>query len=272
LASAKDLPPGGVGEIKVTFRTRGYQGPVTKTISVETNDPANRQVRLTLKGRVVADVVVEPKIINFGSVNRRALPDPLPLKVALRSGKDLRITEVRSDNSFVVVTPTPGGRQGGESEYSVALTKDVPAGRVAGRILVKTTSQSLPEVQVPVHALVEGNVRVTPPLVSLGVVRPGEKVTRELRVERTGDVPFSVEKVVSTNENLSVSVINEKPGEAYRLVVTYQTGPSEEGRISERLSVFAKSDTEEILEVPVFGSFQPPRPPQAQPPAAGAVK
>lgn len=254
----------------MTFRTRGYQGPVTKTISVETNDPANRHVRLTLKGRVVSDVVVEPKIINFGNVNRRALPEPLSLKVTLRAGKDLRITEVRSENSFIAVTPTPGGRQGGTLEYSVALTKEIPAGRVAGRIVVKTTSQSLPEVQVPVHALVEGNVRVLPPLVSLGMVRPGEKVTREFRVERTGDIPFSVEKVVSTNENLSTSVIDEKPGGKYRVTVTYQAGSSVEGRISERLSVFVKSDTEEILEVPVFGSFQQARPPQ--PPPAGAVK
>lgn len=272
MASAKDLPPGGVGEIKVTLRTKGLQGPVTKTISIETNDPANRQVRLTLKGSVVSDVNVEPKIIQFGNVNRRALPEPLPLKVSLRSGKDLRVMEVRSENPYVLVAQRPGGSEGNESTYSVTLTKEVPAGRVAGQIVVKTTSKSLPEVQVPVHALVEGNVRVTPPLVSLGMVRPGEKATRELILERTGDVSFSVEKVVSTSDNLSASVIDEKKGERYRVAVTYGPGSAGEGRISERLRIFVKSDTEEILEVPVFGSFQTVRPPQAQPAPAEPVK
>lgn len=272
MASAKDLPPGGVGEIKVTFRTKGYQGPVTKTISVETNDPANRQVRLTLKGTVVSDVTVEPKIINFGNVNRHALPEPLPLKVALRAGKGLRITEVRSENPFVVVTAAAESREGEESKYSVGLTKDVPAGRVAGQIVVKTTSRSLPELHVPVHAVIEGNVRVVPPLVALGMVRPGEKATREFRLERTGDIPFSVEKVVSTSAKLSASVIDEKRGELYRVAVTYEAGPAQEGRISERLRIFVKSDTEEILEVPVFGSFQPNRPQTIEPAPAGSVK
>ncbi len=272
MASAKALPPGGAGEFKVTFRTKGYQGPVTKTLSVETNDPANRQVRLTLKGTVVSDVTVEPKIINFGNVNRHALPEPLPLKVTLRAGKGLRITEVRSENSFVLVTPAAENQEGDESKYSVGLTKDVPAGRVAGQIVVKTTSRSLPELHVPVHALVEGNVRVVPSLVSLGMVRPGEKVTRQFRLERTGDIPFSVEKVVSTNASLSASILEEKQGEKYGVSVTYQAGSAAEGRISERLRVFVKSDTEEILEVPVFGSFQPVRPPEPQPGPAGSVK
>jgi len=79
LVTTKEIPPGGVGEIKATFKSKGYQGKVKKSVTVETNDPKKRTVRLTLKGSVVPDVKVEPRHLNFGKVCRHGLPQPVEL-------------------------------------------------------------------------------------------------------------------------------------------------------------------------------------------------
>ncbi len=60
MVTTKDVPPGGAGEIKATFKSKGYNGAVKKTVTVETNDPKNRMVRLSLAGKVLAEVAVTP--------------------------------------------------------------------------------------------------------------------------------------------------------------------------------------------------------------------
>lgn len=56
LVSAKEIAPGQKGELKVTFRTKGYTGFVKKYIYVETDD--KEHVRISLM--IAADIEVPP--------------------------------------------------------------------------------------------------------------------------------------------------------------------------------------------------------------------
>jgi len=44
----KAIPPGGEGKIRLSVRTRGRQGKVSRKARVYTNDPAKSMVRLTI--------------------------------------------------------------------------------------------------------------------------------------------------------------------------------------------------------------------------------
>jgi hypothetical protein len=57
LVSEKQIPAGGKGEISVTFKTRGYEGHQTKYVYVESNDPDQPIMQLS----VVAAVNVPPR-------------------------------------------------------------------------------------------------------------------------------------------------------------------------------------------------------------------
>lgn len=57
LVSAKKINPGAKGELKVTFSSAGYQGRVSKYVYVESDDPKQPQVQLTIS----ADVEVPPQ-------------------------------------------------------------------------------------------------------------------------------------------------------------------------------------------------------------------
>ena len=48
LVSEKEIAPGGKGEIKVSFNTRGFEGKVNKYVYVETNDSQQPRVQLTV--------------------------------------------------------------------------------------------------------------------------------------------------------------------------------------------------------------------------------
>jgi hypothetical protein len=47
------IPPGGEGNITLTFNTNGYAGKtMTKTTLVKTNDPENPDLTLVISGQV----------------------------------------------------------------------------------------------------------------------------------------------------------------------------------------------------------------------------
>jgi len=253
LVTTKEIPPGGVGEIKATFKSKGYQGKVKKSVTVETNDPKKRTVRLTLKGSVVPDVKVEPRHLNFGKVSRHGLPQPVELKIQLREGRGLRIKEVKSESDSIVLSKEQEDEKG--AVYRVSLADKVPTGRLTGKIEIRTNSKKSSKVQVPFYATVEGSVKVSPHLLSFSVVHPGKITTRELTLTKTGKSNFSVQGVEASAKEITTEILTEQDGERYKIKVTYDPGDRTKGRIAERLTILVKNGEEETLEVPIYGTI-----------------
>jgi hypothetical protein len=263
LVTAKEIPPGGVGEIKATFSSKGYQGKVKKSLTVETNDPDNPKVSLSILGEVIAEVMVTPRHVNFRNVSKDAPPKPIRLEVRVREGKGLKIQDVSADNPAIVLKEEK--RTENEATYAVSLAEKVPTGRLSGKILVTTNSKKSPKTEVPFYAFVEGRVKFSPQLVSFGVIRPGEPSSRDITLRGTGDAAFSVDRVKATTDAITSEILPEKEGEVYRLRVTYDPGEKTQGRVSERLTIFVGGEEEEVLEVPVYGNIhQAPKNEQPQ--------
>jgi hypothetical protein len=252
LVTAKEIPPGGVGDVKATFRSKGFQGKVKKTLTVESNDPDNPHARLSISGEVIAEVMVTPRHINFRNVRKDSLPKPISLEIKLREGRGLKIEEVSTDNPSIVLEEQK--RTENSALYSVSLAEKLPTGRLAGKIIVKTNSKKSRKTQVPCYAFVQGRVTISPQLVSFGVIRPGESSSRDLTLRATGDAPFSVDRVKASTDAISTEILPDKEGEVYRLRVTYNAEDRRKRRVSERLTIYVGGEEEEILEVPVHGT------------------
>lgn len=255
MVSAKEIPPGGVGEVKATFRSKGYHGRVKKVITVETNDPDNPHVRLSIFGEVVAEVTINPRYVNFRNVSKQELPDPIPLEIKLGEDRNLRILEVSTDNPFILLEEKK--RTETEAVYDVSLAGNVPTGKLTGKILVRTNSKKSSDTQVPCYAFVQGRVRVSPQLLSFGLIRPGEPATREITLRAIGGQDFSVERVKATTDAVRAEILPEPEGKVVRLRVTYDPAGKTQGRVSERLTVFVGGGEKEVIEVPVHGTIHP---------------
>lgn len=72
LVSQKEIAPGKEGRIKVTFDSRGYFGKVRKYIYVESNDPKNPRLELTITAEVETGpaprIELEPYNLDLGLV------------------------------------------------------------------------------------------------------------------------------------------------------------------------------------------------------------
>jgi hypothetical protein len=257
LVTAKEIPPGGVGEIKASFRSKGFQGKVRKTVTVETNDPDNQRVRLSLLGKVVAEVMITPRYVNFRNVSKDNPPKPVRLEIHLQEGKGLKIEEVSVDSPSIVLKEEK--RAENKAIYAVSLAEKAPTGRLNGKILVKTNSRKVSKLEVPYYAFVQGRVRISPQLVSFGMVRPGVPSSREITLTGIGDKSFSIDRVTATTDVITTEIVPKEEGKVYLVRVTYDPGDRTRGRISERLTISVGGEEEEVLEVPVYGTIHQPR-------------
>ena len=74
-ASTTPIAPGQIGKVSVSFDTTGFEGSKTKDVRVYTNDSEAQMIVFTLKGTILSDFEVKPKILEFGEVTKALLDE-----------------------------------------------------------------------------------------------------------------------------------------------------------------------------------------------------
>jgi uncharacterized protein (DUF58 family) len=153
LLSAKELAPGEWGELKTTFNSRGFQGAVTKTVYVYSNDPDQQKSGFRLQGVVQKELLVTPARLQFSAGKDKA---PFAATINLRNDGttqlflfDLKTTsgELQADLSSAQLAP------GESAEIAVRLAPDTDKHRFAGYVTLRTSSPRTPTVRIPVTAV-----------------------------------------------------------------------------------------------------------------------
>ena len=254
VVSDREVPPGGTGAVKATFQTKGFHGNVKKSLTVESNDPENELVRLTIGGTVNPEVTVEPRYVNWETLEPGNPPRPVELRIRFIEGRGLRLEKIQSESPSVVLTKQSEEENG--AIYSVALAQSLPQGTVIGRITIQTNSEKVPEIHVPFHGFVQGNVKLIPSLLSVGRIAPGQEETRNLSLTKTGGPDFSVRKVEATTDEIRTELVEERKGSRYRIKVFYKPAGKTERRVAERITLFLSDGEQSFLEVPLYGTVE----------------
>ncbi|MDT8440869.1 MAG: DUF1573 domain-containing protein [Desulfuromonadales bacterium] len=155
LVSSRELQPQQSGEIRATFNSRGFRGPVTKTISLYTNDLSQPVAVLELTGVVREVVGVKPQQVNFGTI---AAGEEAAFEVTLVN---------QGDKTLQLATPTitsPGLRAtladqklepGEQTVLSIAYLPTAERSRFSGYIRIQVAAGELQkELRIPVYAMI----------------------------------------------------------------------------------------------------------------------
>jgi len=152
LASAKIVAPGERGEVQTSFDSTRFRGSVSKTVYLYTNDPAQPMVQLQLKGKVQAEVSIEPQLVNFGAVApKRTVKSTVkllnqgPREVQLE-GLETTTPELAARLSANVVP------SGGTVEVELTLTPKPGQTRFSGYVLLKAAGAIRHDLRIPVYA------------------------------------------------------------------------------------------------------------------------
>ncbi len=155
--STGSIPPGGEGEVKAVFNTRGRKGISSKRITVFSNDPDNPKFNLTIKGEILVDIEVTPSSISFGEI---------PIGQSSSKTASLRIVEpekvkiksVLSGDSRFRVKQT-ALEQPGVSEIEITFDGQNKAENISTSIKLELEGAGSPDFVISVRAQIVGNLK-----------------------------------------------------------------------------------------------------------------
>lgn len=155
--SARRLSPGMVGELRVSFDSKGFRGPISKVVSFETNDPNQPTVSFELKGEVKVDLLVNPERVSWGRVTAESELRQL-LEVVNDSDRTIRLERPLTTVPNISASLSKQVLNAGE-KATLEVLAEFPTGkkRLAGYVILRSDFPAVPELKVPVSARLSTN-------------------------------------------------------------------------------------------------------------------
>lgn len=230
------VPPGGSTAVVAKFNTVGFTGQRRATVTVTFDRPQFAEVQIQVQGYIRTDIVLDPAAVNLGHVDAgQAVDKTVRLEYAGRS--DWQITGIEATVPYLSAEVREASRSPGRASYEILvhLGEQAPAGHVADQLLVHTNDRKARQFPVLVEGLVVPQLAVSPGLLLLGQVSPGESTTRQLVVK--GKQPFRITRIDGGDAALSFKY-GDEPKAVHVVSVTW-TAPLQPGRSEQTVTVHA---------------------------------
>lgn len=187
------------GAIVAKFNTDRFLGNHGATITVTFDKPYPATVQLQVKGNIRSDVVMEPGGAVLGDVDEGA-PASRTITVTRSGRPDWKILEIRSANPHlsgkVLQSRSDGYRA--VAKLEVYLDEQAPVGYIRDHLILVTNDPSGQTVPLEVEGRVVPAVTVSPDSLFLGVIHPGQSVTKQVVVRAKH--PFRVMAITTDHD------------------------------------------------------------------------
>ena len=210
------------GAIVATLNTKAFLGHRTSTITVVIDKPFYAEVNLSIAGYIHSDVDFQPGSVTFGDVPQGS-EAAQEVAVTYYGRNAWQITDVRSANEHLEVELAEARRLGNGIVYkmNVKLKGDAPAGPVNETLTLLTSDPRLPSVTLAVEGRVVPPLSISPASLFLGVLKPGQVVTKQLVV--TGKQPFKIVGVKCEDSAFAFKT-NDTTKKVHLIPVTFTAG------------------------------------------------
>ena len=251
------IPPGGKGDIELTLNTAGFQGDLQKTAVVQTNDPKNPRITLSLSASVSLAVEIQPMaVLMEGSATdelvrtvtiRAREPQPLVLRPVQATHPDKIAYELKTVEE---------GRVYELVIRNLSRQRD----RYAGQITLETNYPHKPQLQVLYAAVIKGKVEFQPQKLVFAPIRMPKSAGGESGLEfpvRTVSVSLLegdnllIEKLDYEQERFEVETKVVVPNRQYQLSVKLKPEAVSTALLRQELKVYTNLETEKVLSIPL---------------------
>lgn len=256
------------GAIVAAFNTRSFQGQRSATITVVIDKPYYAEVQLTVNGYIHSDVDFQPGSVAFGDVDQGTVAAK-EIAVNYLGGANWQIVDVRSANSSLEVELSDAMRTQSGIAYKmlVRLKASAPAGALGDTLTLVTNDPRMPTVPLSVEGRVVAPLQVSPSSLFVGVMEPGQTVTKQLVVR--GKQPFRITGIHSTDDALAFKT-NDQSKNVHLIPVTF-TAPSAAGEINTTIEIETDLATGGATSCPVRGTIKATADSEASVAASGST-
>jgi hypothetical protein len=266
----KVIKPGETGKVTAHVDTTAFAGPISKSVTLETNDPNTPTAQLTLHAIVKPYVEAYPAgFVRFNLLQGDADTQTVTLYSEEDEPFEIKSIEVPGDYvkaSFSKIDKkedlAPNVGKAGQNQYRVNITvggPDAKIGPLADKVRVFTTSKHQPEYSISISGVVRPTFRVDPVGVNFGEVAPNDSAATRSILLHSNDSKtpekFSVTRAESSVPAVLTSI---KPGaQKGDYEVTLQLAKdAKPGDIDGTVKIFTSDKMNPVVTVPVKGTVK----------------
>lgn len=224
------------GAVVATINTPSFRGHKPATITVTFDKPRFAQVQLQSDVYIRSDVELEPGGVELGTVEQGTVAQK-KITVTRTGRSDWEIVDVKSSNPHVSGEVVPARRDRGRVAYelSVRLNGTAPAGYLRDHLILVTNDRRNREVPVLIEGIVQAPVMVSPASLFMGVVQPGEKVTKQLVVR--AKQPFRITAVRCDDDCFQFDASTEREPKLLHLVPVTFIASQTPGKVQKQIRI-----------------------------------
>lgn len=209
--SSKLVAPGGQTEVTARLSLQGRSGRQRKAITVSSNDPQTPNLTLFLDGNAVVGIEAVPNRLFYGQIS----PDAVQEQCAeIKAGSTpFKIIAVESDTPKIA-TRMEVLEDGKNYRVCASTVPPLDLGELRANVTVRTDSEKIPVVSIPVSASVIGGIAVAPREISIPATG-AEPVSRFVVLRPATVQDFEIKEVAVPDPSIQTEVVKMPSG--YRI-------------------------------------------------------
>jgi hypothetical protein len=265
----KVIKPGQVGKVSAHVDTTNFAGPISKAVTLETNDPNTPTAEVTISAIVKPYVEAYPAgFVRFnmlqGDVEKQSVTiyteedEPFEI-VKVEAPQDwIKVDAKKIEGTDVV--PQIGRK--GANQYKLDITVGGPDARIgplSEKVHIITNSKHQPDYWVSVSGVVRPSYRVDPTGINFGEITAADSAATRTISIRSNNLKtpgaFSVTKVESGVAGVTANVVpTDKPGEySVTLQVAKDAKP---GPVDGNVTIHTSDTAKPMVVIPVKGTIK----------------
>jgi Protein of unknown function (DUF1573) len=255
------IAPGSTGKVHAVIDTTGFQGAISKGITVLTDDPENPHLVLTVKALVEPMIFVRPGYARFIQP-QMSEPGQVEELLFTRTFEGLKVLSAKSPYPFLDVEFHQAkadelDANGEGNQWIVTLTLDyekAPVGALADYVMVTTNHPQQKEVPIAISGFVRPMMVVTPQDLDFGKIQITEESAQaRLVLKNYAREDIDVSFKDATIPGVKVTVAEVEPGREYSLEVLL--GPElPKGDFSGVIHLNVNHPKQKTVDIPLRGS------------------
>ena len=251
------IEPGKSGVIPLQFNSKGYLNAVTKSVTVESNDPARSNVVLQIKAFVWRPINVTPTTVVFALTSDAQTNETRIARITNNEEQPLVLSPPVSDQR-VFKPEIKTNQPGKEYELVVGLVPPMTTSNIAGSITIRTSSTNTPLLTVTAVATIQPPVAALPAQLVLPAGPMATKRQLGVYVRNNESTPITVSEPRISLTNVQVQLQEFQKGRLFRVVCdfpeNFELAPGERGQ----LTVKTSNPQVPVLQIPIIVRAAPP--------------
>jgi len=214
-------------------------------------------VDLNLSCFIRGDIVLTPGQVDFGNVQRSSHPTLTLTLVYAGAQPNWEINKMQTQSAHVKAKLLPTGWTiEGQQQFQLTATLNpsVENGYFKDEIVLQTNDASSPTIPISVTANVQTAVVVSPSIINLGRVKPGEVVKKKVLVRSAQ--PFKLTDLKANKDDLAGTPDPEGARPVHTVDITF-TAPKQAGPYNAVFEIATDLKDEPPAKLTTFATVSP---------------